>query len=167
MKLNIEDILNYHCPRWSELPEIELYIDQVIYILQNNLSIFSHDANSPMITTNMINNYVKNRVLQPPTKKKYNRSHLAILFAICILKKHMVLSDITISINIMTKNYSIEDGYNLFCDEFEKILKYTFDPSRKKIPTYIETETREIATLRAILTTFANSVLVDRLIALR
>jgi len=167
MKLSIEDILNYHCPRWSELPEIDLYIDQVVCILQNNLSVFSKDPNSPIITTNMINNYVKKGVLQPPTKKKYNRSHLALLFAICILKKHMNLSDIAISINIMTKNYSIEEGYDLFCDEFEKILKYTFKPSKETLPTYLESESREIATLRAILTTFSNSVLTDRLIALR
>lgn len=167
MKLDIDDIINYHCPRWSELPEIELYIDQVICILQNNLSIFSKDPSSPIITTNMINNYVKKGVIHPPTKKKYNRSHLAILFAICILKKHMNLTDISISINIMIKNYSIEDSYNLFCDEFEKILKNTFKPSTENLPTYIESDSREIATLRTILTTFSNSVLLDRLIALR
>ena len=167
MKLDIEDILNYHCPRWAELPEIELYIDQVVCIIQKNLSIFSNDPNSPIITTNMINNYVKKGVLQPPIKKKYNRSHLALLFAICILKKHMNLSDIAISINIMTKNYSIEESYGLFCDEFEKILKHTFNPQKDSLPTYLETESREIATLRAILTTFSNSILIDRLIALR
>ena len=37
MEISAEDIMNYHCPRWNELPEIELYIDQVVCILQNNL----------------------------------------------------------------------------------------------------------------------------------
>ena len=50
---------------------------------------------------------------------------------------------------------------------FEKILKYTFNPSTENFPSYIESPSREIATLRAILTTFANSILVDRLISLR
>ena len=41
MKVEAEELINYHCPRWNELPEIELYIDQVICVLQSNLSIFS------------------------------------------------------------------------------------------------------------------------------
>ena len=85
MKVEAEELINYHCPRWNELPEIELYIDQVICVLQSNLSIFSKEENSPVITPNMINNYVKQEVLKPPVKKKYNKTHLAYLFVICIL----------------------------------------------------------------------------------
>ena len=44
MKIEVEDLLNYHCPRWNELPEIELYIDQVTYFLQKNLSVFTKSA---------------------------------------------------------------------------------------------------------------------------
>ena len=50
MKVEAEELINYHCPRWNELPEIELYIDQVICVLQSNLSIFSKEENSPVIT---------------------------------------------------------------------------------------------------------------------
>ena len=49
MKVEAEELINYHCPRWNELPEIELYIDQVICVLQSNLSIFSKEENSPVI----------------------------------------------------------------------------------------------------------------------
>ena len=75
MKILFEDIMQYHCPRWNELPEIELYIDQVIYILESNLSIFNKHSDTPLITSSMINNYVKQHILKPPTKKKYNREH--------------------------------------------------------------------------------------------
>ena len=92
MKVEAEELINYHCPRWNELPEIELYIDQVISVLQSNLSIFSKEENSPVITPNMINNYVKQEVLKPPVKKKYNKTHLAYLFVICILKRLMSIS---------------------------------------------------------------------------
>lgn len=50
MKLEANDLLNYHCPRWNELPEIELYADQVICILQTNLAIFNKDDENPIIT---------------------------------------------------------------------------------------------------------------------
>ena len=74
MKIEAQNLINYHCPRWNELPEIELYIDQVICVLQNNLAIFLKEENTPVITPNMINNYVKQEVLMPPIKKKYNKA---------------------------------------------------------------------------------------------
>ena len=33
MKIEAQNLIDYHCPRWNELPEIELYIDQVICVL--------------------------------------------------------------------------------------------------------------------------------------
>ena len=51
------------------------------------------EENSPVITPNMINNYVKQEVLKPPVKKKYNKTHLAYLFVICILKRLMSISE--------------------------------------------------------------------------
>ena len=168
MKLEAEDLLKYHCPRFSELPEIELYIDQLVSILQKYLSIFSKDKEVPVITPSMINNYVKQHIVAPPIKKKYNREHIAHFMVICILKKSMSISEIGESMKIMLKKYSVEDAYNMFCEELEKALRYTFKPEDKKqIETYNETDIREIATLRAMVMTFANSVLVDRLIMLR
>ena len=104
MKIEVEDLLNYHCPRWNELPEIELYIDQVTYFLQKNLSVFTKDKENPIITSSMINNYVKQNILEPPIKKKYNRQHLSYLFVICILKRLMSISEIGDSIVTMKKN---------------------------------------------------------------
>lgn len=167
MKIDAEDLLNYHCPRFKELPEIELYIDQVICILQKYLSIFLKDKEVQVITPSMINNYVKQEVLQPPVKKKYDREHIAYLFVICILKKSMSISEIKDSINIMRKIYSVEDGYNLFCDELEKAIKATFNPTKRQTENFTETDLREVATMRAMVMTFANSVLVDRLIMMR
>ena len=104
MKIEAQNLINYHCPRWNELPEIELYIDQVICVLQNNLAIFLKEENTPVITPNMINNYVKQEVLMPPIKKKYNKTHLAYLFVICILKRLMSISEINESIKSMKKS---------------------------------------------------------------
>lgn len=168
MKINAEDILNYHCPRWNELPEIELYIDQVVCFLQKNLIIFSKDEDTQILTPSMINNYVKKKVIPPPVKKKYGRSHLAYLFVICVFKKFMNISEIGESISIMKRTISDEGGYNMFCDELEAALKRTFNVSKKNnLVSFSETDTREVATLKAMVAAFADSVLVDRLIMLR
>lgn len=167
MKIDAEDILNYHCPRWNELPEIELYIDQVVSILQKNLYILFKEENLPVITASMINNYVKQDVLRPPVKKRYDRSHLAVLFVICIFKRLMSISQIGESIQTMLKVYSIEDAYDMFCEELENALKAVFDSSTEITPNFLKTEVREVAVLQAILSAFANCVFVDRLIYLR
>ena len=167
MKIEAENLLNYHLPRFNELPEIELYIDQVICVLQKNLSIFAKNEDTPAITSSMINNYVKQDVMKAPVKKKYDRSHIAHLLVIYILKRSMSISEIKESIEIMEKKYSIEEAYNMFCEELEKALKYTFDPENNEIEDFTSTDSREIATLRAMVLTFSYSVLVDRLILLR
>ena len=167
MKIEAKDLIQYHCPRWEELPEIELYVDQVVSILQKNLVIFSKDTENPIITSSMINNYVKKDILEAPVKKKYNREHLAKLFVICICKKLMSISEIGESIKHMQKVYSVEEGYNIFCNELEKSIKCAFDYSNNKIDLPLEEKTRELATLKAITTAFANTVLVDRLVLMR
>ena len=170
IKINAEDLLNYRCPRWNELPEIDLYIDQVVYILQNSLSVFSK-GDTPIITASMINNYVKQNVLPAPIKKKYNRTHLAYLFVICIFKRLMSISEIGVSINIMRRIVSVEDGYNLFCEELERALRIAFYPAVEEAEApgslFTKDEPREVSTMKAILAAFANCVLVDRLILMR
>lgn len=167
MKLDATDLINYHCPRWNELPEIELYADQVICILQTNLAIFSTDIETPIITQSMINNYVKKGFLMRPTKKKYNRTHLAYLFVICILKRLMNISEISDSIQVMQKIYTVENGYNFFCEELENAIKNVFSMNETNSKKFIESATREDITLRAMVSAFANCVLVDKLILLR
>lgn len=167
MNVAADDLLNYHCPRWNELTEIDLYIDQVVSILQKNLALFVKEDTSLIITASMINNYVKQGILKSPVKKKYNKDHLARLFVICIFKRLMSISEIGESIKLMEKLYSVEDGYNLFCDELEAAIKATFAPENNKSVTFFETDIREIATLRAIVSAFAHSILVDRLILMR
>ena len=32
-----DEYINYHCPRWEELPDIGLYMDQVVGVLEKRL----------------------------------------------------------------------------------------------------------------------------------
>ena len=73
---------NIMFPRWDDLPDIELYMDQVVSILEKNLSVFSNGEK--LITPSMINNYVKQKIVKPPVKKRYDKMHLAYLFVVCI-----------------------------------------------------------------------------------
>ena len=81
-----KDIINYHCPRYEEYPDIGFYMEQVVELLNKNLSVFRID-NRKYITSTMINNYVKQKIIEAPKNKKYSRNQICWLFAIGILKQ--------------------------------------------------------------------------------
>ena len=75
----------------------------------------------------MINNYVKNNLIEAPEKKLYSKIQLAKLFVICILKQVYSMQDISTLISIALENTSAEKKYNRFCDLFEECLKCTLE----------------------------------------
>ena len=95
----IKEILEFHLPRFNELPDIDLYMDQVLNIIENSLIIFSSENDENIITKSMINNYVKQNVIEKPFKKRYKKFHVAYLIIISILKKVLSISEIYKIIN--------------------------------------------------------------------
>ena len=73
----IQEILDYRCPRYEQLPDISLYSDQIIDALDRYATPLLTDGSEHVITPSMINNYVKQRLIPPPEKKRYDRDHLA------------------------------------------------------------------------------------------
>ena len=81
--------------RTSDIPGIDLYMDQVTTFLQDNLRGLSRDPEGDkFLTKTMINNYVKNKVLIPPVKKKYSRDHMMLLIMIYYMKSFLSIGDI-------------------------------------------------------------------------
>ena len=132
---NIEPTLlnDIHMPRWNELPNVDLYLDQVVTFINSSLNSFilsnvsnSSKTENQILTKTMINNYVKNKLIEPPKKKKYSKVQLAKLFVICILKQVYSMNDIKDLINIALQHSDIKIAYNSFCDQFEEALLCTY-----------------------------------------
>ncbi len=80
-------------PLWDELPKLELYMDQVVMLINEYLSYIGEiNAEEKSVTSSMINNYVKMKIIPAPNKKKYSRIHLSRLIIICSLKKSLNIS---------------------------------------------------------------------------
>lgn len=69
----VESVLQYEPISWSRLPELDLYMDQVITLMSKELEPFSLEGER-LLTPSMINNYVKDGVLPRPNQKKYGGS---------------------------------------------------------------------------------------------
>lgn len=85
----------FSLPTWDDFPSIELYMDQVVALLNEYLSIFIAPKGDMQITSTMINNYVKLKTIPAPVKKKYGKKHLAYLVMVCILKQTHSMSTIS------------------------------------------------------------------------
>lgn len=125
-----QDLENFQCPKWQQLPDFDVYMDQVIFFINDRLSplFFLEDKSDKVITSNMVNNYVKNSIVHPPIKKHYKQYHLAYLIAVCILKKCYSLTEIQTMIEIVRRlepddtTSSIATIYNSFSDCFDHYL---------------------------------------------
>ena len=94
----------FYIPTWQEIPNIELYLDQVVTLLEEYLRPFSLEPEDKVITKTMINNYVKQNIISAPVNKKYNKEQVAMLFVICILKQVYSINDISRLIKLSFKN---------------------------------------------------------------
>ena len=91
-----EKLAAHKLPRWESFPDIELYMDQVVAVMEKALELYNKSGSeeSKLITPSIINNYVKLKIIPAPHKKRYNREHLAYLVMICILKQTLAISSI-------------------------------------------------------------------------
>lgn len=72
------------------------------------------------LTSTMINNYVKHKVIPAPVKKKYEKEHLANLTMVCIAKQVLSLSEIQAMMEKLRAAENIETLYDRFCCILEK-----------------------------------------------
>lgn len=78
----------------DELPNIDLYMDQVTTFMDEHLRSSKRFEDDKILTKTMINNYTKNNLLPPPVKKKYSNEHMLLLIFIYYLKNFLSISDI-------------------------------------------------------------------------
>ena len=116
MERSLEDVCKAaearRLPRWEELPDLELYMDQVLALTERYLG-------AGQITASMVNNYVKLGVVPPPVKKRYSRAHLARLLEVCALKASLPIE----SIGRLPREPEEAAFYNRFCEAYEEAFR--------------------------------------------
>ena len=113
----------------EELPNIELYMDQVTTFMESSLSPSKRYPDDKVLTKTMINNYVKNRLMPPPDKKKYSREHMLLLIFIYYFKGFMSIGDIQTLMQPLTERYFGADK----AFKLEDIYREVFSMEREEI----------------------------------
>lgn len=109
-----EGLAAFKLPEWEDLPDIGLYMDQVITYIERQLRPIMGEGNGHFITASMINNYAKAKVIPRTEGKKYAQEHIALLLAVFALKRVLSLQDLADLLGGLSDTESIVEFYGLF-----------------------------------------------------
>ena len=116
----------------AKIPNINLYMDQALSFMNENLEHNKRNSKDKILTKSMINNYVKNELIPKPENKKYYPQHIISLIYIFYLKQVLSLDDVKIIMNHYEKNHfdgeSLSELYKVFLlSEQKEVLKLKKD----------------------------------------
>ncbi len=104
-------------PKWDQLPQLELYLDQVLLYVNQVTSSAISQKEKPL-TAAMINNYVKHGMIAKPIKKKYGQAHIARLIVLTLCKSVFQIPDIAAMINKLSLEKPSEQLFDDMMDCF-------------------------------------------------
>ena len=160
---------NYHLPRWDELPDIELYMDQVVTLIEKHVRFLSINEDK-LLTSAMINNYVKLGLMPKPEKKRYERTHLAYLIVITLLKQVLTITEVKDGILLQSRICGTQGAYDLFCQELEHALKRISSTARLiQDPSILLDNdlTKENLAVKMISNAYAYKLLTEKILSIR
>ncbi|EOS60817.1 hypothetical protein C815_00825 [Firmicutes bacterium M10-2] len=149
-----QDMIKFYGPKWDEFPSVDLYMDQIVEYINTSLQKLGMKNETKFITKSMVNNYVKNSVLIPPIKKRYNKNHIGYLIVVCLLKQCFSLAEISEMIEIYRnlKDKKIQMHYNHFMVSFETCLHEVFEKEQISFQLYKD-PTKEQALMESAIKT--------------
>lgn len=143
-------IEQFELPIFQELPDMGLYLKQVVSYLNKYLQ----PLGNIKLTSSMVSNYVKHKLIMPPKDRLYNRQQIALLFFIAIAKNVMDQEDLRKAISIQQKTYKMEVAYNYFAAELHNVLLYVFN-KKTQLEQLGHDHTKQKQMLRNVIMAFA------------
>lgn len=126
--------------RPSEIPDIDLYMDQVTHFMDEHLQKSKRYEDDKILTKTMINNYAKNKLLPPPEKKRYSKEHMLVLIFIYYYKGFLSLNDIQSILNPITDRFfgsdSDFDMENVYEEIYTLVSEHIGSTAREVMESY-------------------------------
>jgi len=130
----------------QDIPDIDLYMDQVIQLFENKFSKSKRDESEKVLTKTMINNYAKGKLFFPIKNKKYSKEHLMLISLIYQLKGVLSINDIKVVLEginekIVKEDFKIDQFYSSYLQLTEKnSAKFQVDLQQKVQDAKLEIE---------------------------
>ncbi len=118
----IYELENISLPSWEGLPDDGIYKEELLNFLREVLKPF-YVVDNNVITSSMVNNYVKLGYIDKPKKKKYYRSAIAQLIVISIFKQVITIEDLARGIDIEMSTFGLKEVYENFENIFNQVRR--------------------------------------------
>ena len=112
----------------KDIPDLDLYMDQVIQLFEGKLSTLKRTDDDKVLTKTMINNYAKAKLLMSIKNKKYSKEHLILMSLIYDFKGILSISDIKTILDPIVQKYEKGESYDLR-NLYEKYLEINREDS--------------------------------------
>jgi len=101
----------------EDVPNLDLYMDQVIQLFESTFSDSAKEEKEKIMTKTMINNYAKARLFFPIKNKKYSKEHILLISLIFQLKGALSIQEIKLVLErmnekIVKEKFDLETFYN-------------------------------------------------------
>ncbi len=161
-KLFAEKISKFKLPRYNEIPNVGLYLEQVVKFINGCIV----PLGCPNITSSMVSNYVKGGLIAAPIKKQYYAEQIAYLIFVSIGKSVLSIENIEQLFTMQKLVYDAETAYNYFCMELENMLSVVC--GLKEIPEIVGvTNTEEKHILRDVVIAVSHLLYVNYCLKLK
>lgn len=141
---------------WDALPDIELYMDQVLGYMRRQLYSSRPESN---VTAAMVNNYIRDGVMPRTNDKKYSRRHIARLTTICVMKQILAVGDMSLLFQIFPPG-NMPHIY----EKYREILNSELTSVMKNVPSDDDEQVLADAIVRFAITSYANKIAAEQLI---
>lgn len=126
-----------------DIPEIDLYMDQVIQLFENSFGNAVRNKDEKVLTKTMINNYAKDKLLMPIKNKKYSKEHIILLSLIYQLKGSLSINDIKKLLTPIVNSFNEDNSKNSFplrdfYDSYLSLIKKNSDEFESEISKKFE-----------------------------
>jgi len=122
----LKDIRDFDRVKSDDIPNIDLYMDQVTTFMDDHLGLFKRSESDKVLTKTMINNYSKYDLLPPTVKKKYTNDHIIMMLFIYYLKPILSITDIKellLPIRKMFINNDLPNGFDGLKDFHDRVVE--------------------------------------------
>lgn len=123
--------LNEHI-KLNDIPNLDLYMDQVITLFEERLKHTKRNEAHKLLTKTMINNYTKDKLLMPAVKKKYTKEHILLMIILYELKHILTIGDIKDLFSTIIKDDKIDAA------KLSSIYQIYLNTREKSIPLFKE-----------------------------
>lgn len=130
----------------DEIPNIDLYMDQVTTFMDEHLAQEKRHEDDKILTKTMINNYTKNQLLPPPVKKKYSKEHMLLLIFIYYFKSILSINDIRSIFQPLTELFAGNKEYTEGEINLEDIYEEVFSYEKEHVDLLVKDVIRKFKT---------------------